>query len=72
MTKSIDEICREQGIRFDELVERSGLDHDRMQAIFMGRWTASPTDRLSIASVLAVTIGDISWGHKTPVQHLWG
>ena len=37
MTKSIDELCREQGIRFDELVERNGLEHDRMQAIFMGR-----------------------------------
>ncbi len=72
MTKSIDELCQEQGLRFDELVERSGLEHDRMQAIFMGRWTASPSDRLAIASVLAVTIDDISWGHKTPVQHLWG
>ena len=72
MTKSIDELCREQGIRFDELVERSGLEHDRVQAIYMGRWTASPSDRLAIASVLAVTIDDISWGHKTPVQHLWG
>ena len=72
MTKSIDELCREQGIRFDELVERSGLEHDRVQAIFMGRWTASPSDRQAIASALAVTIDDISWGHKTPVQHLWG
>ncbi len=72
MTKSIEKLCREQGIRFDELVERSGLEHDRMQAIFMGRWTASPSDRLAIASVLAVTIDDISWGHKTPIQPLWG
>ena len=72
MTKAIYELCREQGIDFDTLVERSGLERSRVQAIFLGRWTPSPTERRAIAAVFDVTIDEITWGHSTPIQHLYG
>jgi hypothetical protein len=72
MTKSVDELCREHEIEFSDLTERSGLDGQRVLAIMMGRWTPSPKERQAIADVFGVTIDDISWGHKTPIQHIYG
>lgn len=72
MTKSVDEYCRENEIAFDVLVERSGLEATRVQAIYLGRWTPSPSERQKIASVFGVEAGDITWGHLTPIQHIYG
>ena len=72
MTKSVEELCREQEVSLDELVETSGLDESRVQAIVEGRWTPSPVERKRIADALSVQPEDITWGHKTPIQHLWG
>jgi hypothetical protein len=41
-------------------------------AIVLGRWTPSPEDRDAIAGVFGVTRDDIAWGHKTPIQHIYG
>jgi transcriptional regulator with XRE-family HTH domain len=72
MTKSIDELCHEKGISFEQLVERSGLELTRVQAIVLGRWTPSPAERLAIAAVIGVSVDEVTWGHKTPIQHLYG
>lgn len=72
MTRSVAELCQEQAIPLAELHERSGLEASRVVAIVAGRWTPSPRERERIAAALAVTVDDISWGHKTPIQHLWG
>lgn len=72
MTKSVAELCREQGVTLEQLVEQSGLEQDRIVAIIEGRWTPSPKQRSQVAAALGVTVEDISWGHKTPIQHLWG
>ncbi len=71
-TRSVDELCRQQGVSFDELVERSGLDRTRVTAIFLGRWTPSPAERDRIAAVFGVSRDEITWGHKTPIQHIYG
>jgi transcriptional regulator with XRE-family HTH domain len=71
-TASVEELCKQHGISFDDLVERSGLERTRVMAIFLGRWTPSPAERDRIASVLGVTRDDITWGHKTPIQHIYG
>jgi transcriptional regulator with XRE-family HTH domain len=65
-------LCKQKGISFDQLVERSGLDRSRVTAIFLGRWTPSPAERDRIAVALEVTRDDITWGHKTPIQHIYG
>ena len=70
--KSIEQLCLEVGIDARELAERSNLDEQRVAAIMLGRWTPSPQDRDRIAAVFGLTPDQIAWGHKTPVQHLYG
>jgi len=70
--KSIEQLCLEVGIDARELAERSNLDEQRVAAIVLGRWTPSPQDRDRIAAVFGLTPDQIAWGHKTPVQHLYG
>jgi hypothetical protein len=72
MAQSIADLCREQQIALPELVSRSGLEESRVAAIALGRWTPSPTERQKIAAVFGVAVDEISWGHKTPIQHLYG
>lgn len=71
-TKTVDELCQEHKIRVAELAEKSGLDEQRVLAIVLGRWTPSPQERDKIASVFGLTRDRITWGHKTPIQHIYG
>jgi transcriptional regulator with XRE-family HTH domain len=70
--RSVDELCAEHGIDARQLAERSGLDEQRVFAIVLGRWTPSPTERDRIAGVFGLTRDQILWGHKTPIQHIYG
>jgi transcriptional regulator with XRE-family HTH domain len=70
--KSVDQLCIEHGLDARQLAERSGLDEQRVAAIVLGRWTPSPKERDAIAAVFGLTREAIVWGHKTPVQHLYG
>ena len=72
MTKSVAELCQEKQVTLEVLIQRSGLDPSRVQAIVEGRWTPSPAERRKIADAFGVEPSDITWGHKTPIQHLWG
>ena len=72
MARSVDDLCREQDIGFEQLCQQSGLDTHRVQAIYLGRWTPSPAERKAIADVFGVTTVEIAWGHKTPIQHIYG
>jgi transcriptional regulator with XRE-family HTH domain len=72
MAHSVAELCTVQQISLAELHERCGLEASRVMAIVEGRWTPSPRERERIASAFGVAVDDISWGHKTPIQHLWG
>jgi transcriptional regulator with XRE-family HTH domain len=71
-TRSVAELCEEQNIDVKALAESSGLDDQRILAIALGRWTPSPAERAAVAQALDVTIDDITWGHKTPIQHIYG
>lgn len=70
--KSVTELCEQQGITLQQLVERCGLDEQRVVAIMLGRWTPSPEERDKIAAVFGVSREQITWGHKTPIQHIYG
>ena len=72
MTQSVAELCQQQNVSLEQLVERSGLDRERLTAILLGRWTPSPAERQSLAEVFGVAKDDITWGHATPIQHLYG
>ena len=72
MPATVAELCQQHQVSWTALVERTGLDENRVAAIVQGRWTPSPAERQKIAAVFSVSIDDISWGHKTPIQHLYG
>lgn len=72
MTESVAELCRQKKITVEELAERAGLALDRAMAIVLGRWTPSPVERANVAAALDTTPDRITWGHQTPIQHLYG
>jgi transcriptional regulator with XRE-family HTH domain len=70
--KRVDELCAEHKIDVKQLAEKSGLEETRVLAIVLGRWTPSPSERDRIAAVFGLTREQILWGHKTPIQHIYG
>jgi transcriptional regulator with XRE-family HTH domain len=69
---NVDQLCAERGIDARKLAELSGVDEQRVVAILLGRWTPSPEDRDRIAAVFGLTRDQIAWGHRTPIQHIYG
>jgi transcriptional regulator with XRE-family HTH domain len=69
---SVDQLCAARKLDVPQLAELSGLDEQRVLAIVMGRWTPTPQERQAIAAVFNLTPDEIAWGHKIPVQHLYG
>ena len=72
MAKSVHDLCIECKITVEQLAERSSVEIGRVKAIYLGRWTPSPNERDQIAAVFGVSREEISWGHKTPIQHIYG
>ena len=72
IVKTVGQLCAENGINAGELARRSGVDEQRVVAIALGQWTPSPEDRDRIAAVFGLARDQIAWGHKTPIQHLYG
>jgi hypothetical protein len=70
--RNLAQICAERQITIALLAERSGVDEQRCLAIVLGRWTPSPQERDAIAAVFGMTRADLAWGHKTPIQHIYG
>jgi transcriptional regulator with XRE-family HTH domain len=70
--QSLDQLCAARGLDVRKLAEQSGVDEPRVLAIVLGRWTPSPQERDRIAGVFGLTRDQIVWGHKTPIQHLYG
>jgi transcriptional regulator with XRE-family HTH domain len=70
--RTVEQLCVEHGLDARQLAERSGVDEQRVLAIVLGRWTPSPQERHRIAAVFGLTRDRIAWGHKTPIQHLYG
>lgn len=71
-TRSVAELCRDHKMTRDDLVEKTGLEETRINAILLGRWTPSPAERQRIAAVFGVSVDEITWGHVTPIQHIYG
>jgi hypothetical protein len=71
-TKTVSDLCEEHKIDFKELAQKAGLEEGRVLAIALGRWTPSPAERDKVAAVFGLTRDQIAWGHKTPIQHIYG
>ena len=72
VSKTVEELCRERGLDVKQLAEKAGLDEPRVLAIVLGRWTPSPAERDKVAAAFGLTREQITWGHKTPIQHIYG
>lgn len=70
--RTVEDLCREHKITVLQLAERSGLGEGLIKAVVLGRWTPSPEERDQIAKVFGLTRREIAWGHKTPIQHIYG
>jgi hypothetical protein len=70
--KTVEELCVERGIDARQLAELSSVDEQRVLAIILGRWTPSPQERDRISAVFGKERDQIAWGHKTPIQHIYG
>jgi transcriptional regulator with XRE-family HTH domain len=70
--KTVEELCVEHRLSHKQLAEKAGLDEQRVLAIVLGRWTPSPAERDRVAAAFGLTRDQIAWGHKTPIQHIYG
>ena len=70
--RNVDELCVEHKLDVRQLAERSGVEETRVMAIVLGRWTPSPQERDAISAVFGLSRDQIAWGHKTPIQHIYG
>jgi hypothetical protein len=70
--KSVDQLCADHHIDVKRLAELAGLDEGLVLAITLGRWTPSPAERDKVAAAFGLTRDQIAWGHKTPIQHIYG
>jgi len=62
VTKSVHDLCVQKKITLEQLSGQSGLELTRVQAIYLDK----------IAAVLGLSKEEIAWGHKTPIQHIYG
>jgi hypothetical protein len=69
---SVADLCEQHRLDHRQLAEKANLDEQRVLAIVLGRWTPSPTERDRIAAVFGLKREQIAWGHKTPIQHIYG
>ena len=70
--RSVDELCAQHQLDYKQLAAKAGLDEQRVLAIVLGRWTPSPAERDKVAGVFGLGREQIAWGHKTPIQHIYG
>jgi len=71
-SKSVDALCAQHQMDYKQLAERAGLEEQLVLAIVLGRWTPSPAERDQVAAVFGLSRDQITWGHKTPIQHIYG
>ncbi len=72
MSFTVHESCDQQGVSLLNLAERTGMDLERLQAIYLGRWTPNPAQRGNIAQALNTPSSDIEWHHGISVEHFYG
>lgn len=70
--KTIAEWMTERGVDVAGLIAASSLDENVVLAIAECRYTPSPDQRRRLAAVLGVDTHQIVWGHRAPVEHVYG
>jgi hypothetical protein len=55
-----------------DLTQAAELDRKIVEAIVQGRYTPSPEQRRRLAAALGVEPAQITWGHTTLVEPMYG
>lgn len=61
--KTVDVLFDDRELTIEDVAEQSGLACERVEAIALGRWTPSPSERARISEALGVSVDDVNWGH---------
>lgn len=61
--KTIEFLIDQKQLTVSELARRSKISEERVEAISLGRWLASPDERAALAAVLEMEVDEINWGH---------
>jgi hypothetical protein len=70
--KALAQWVAERGIGPAALAEASGPEGRVVEAIACGRYTPSPQRSRCLSAALGVAPVQVAWGHRTPVEHLYG
>lgn len=68
--KTVDRLFEETGLAIEDVAERAGLPLSRVEAIALGRWTPSPSERRRMAAAFGVETEEISWGHSMDPRNI--
>jgi transcriptional regulator with XRE-family HTH domain len=68
--RTVDQLFEEANLTVEDVAEQSKLTAERVEAIAMGRWTPSPSERQRIAAVFGVSVENISWGHTMDPRNI--
>jgi len=68
--KTVDALMEELGLWVEDIALKTNLSEQRIEAITLGRWTPSPSERAQIARVLAVDVEEVSWGHSMDPRNI--
>ena len=60
---TIDLLIERRQLSLADLANRSNISEERVEAIALGRWLPSPSERSALAAALETTVEDIQWGH---------
>ncbi len=70
MRITVDRLFEQSELSLAEVVSRSGLGQERIEAIIAGRWLPSPSERKAIADVLQVSVDGVDWGHTMSPRNI--
>lgn len=71
MTMStVDQLFEQASLTVEDVAERTKLTVERVEAIAMGRWTPSPSERQKLAAVFDVPVEEVSWGHTMDPRNI--
>lgn len=68
--KTIDYLFESSDLTIEDVAEKAGLLVERVEAIALGRWTPSPSERRRIAAVFGVLAEDVGWGHTIDPRNI--
>ena len=68
--KTVDVLFDENDLTVEDIAEATRLPTERVEAIAMGRWLPSPSEREKMAEAFGVAVSDISWGHTLDPRNI--